>query len=203
MTTPPEPADGTTARREPPAELVAEIDGTLIGDPDGYVPGEAVRGVWRVGADGRLTGEFEPNPRYGTVQDDFTALTDGGHWLDWLGDDPAAALRQSVAEILDEQVPGAAVRWMRITEEPRYLTAGRRRPEDPDRIVVTRAALAAPFAVGVDSPDRFDVLWGVHSIAVAGLDRPDGATSRVWFDLWTDADTAEEQLRERITTLDP
>ncbi|MEU9742675.1 hypothetical protein AB0E12_26190 [Micromonospora chersina] len=183
-----------------PGGSVAKIDQTLIADPNGYVPAEAIRGVWKVDAGGQLTGEFRPNPSYGPVQDDFSRLIATGHFLDWLGDDPAATIRQSVAEIVDQQVPGTTVRWMKITDEPRFLTAGRHAPDDPGSLIVTRAALAASFAVGVDSPpDRYEILWGVYSIAVAGLGRGEQARSRVWFDLWTTLDAAELQLRERIT----
>lgn len=203
-------SDGGTGRdRLPPAELVAEaarhpsgwvyeIDRTLIADPDGYIPSEAVRGGWKVDANGCLTGEFRPNPRHGPPQDDFTKLSNGNHWLEWLGDDPGATIRDSVAEIVDEQVPGATIRWMKITDEPRYLTSGRRVPDDPGMLIVTRAALAAAFAIGVDAPSRdYEILWGAYSIAVVGLDRAE-ARSRVWFDLWTALDEAEQNLRARI-----
>jgi hypothetical protein len=206
----PTASDGGTGRdRLPPAERVAEaarhpsgsvaeIDRTLIADPNGYIPGEAVRGVWKVDANGCLTGEFTPNPRHGPLQDDFTKLSNSNHWLDWLGDDPGATIRKSVAEIVDEQVPGATVRWMKITDEPRYLTSGRRAPDDPDKLIVTRAALAAAFAIGVDAPSRnYEILWGAYSIAVVGLDRTE-TRSQVWFDLWTALDQAEQHLRARI-----
>ncbi|MEV7360686.1 hypothetical protein [Kitasatospora sp. NPDC091276] len=103
--------------QSPPPELVAEavgrpggsvamIDPDLIGDPDGYVPGEAVQGVRRVGADGKLTGEFVENPDYGPPKDDFTKLTESGHWLDRPGSavcrSPAApVVRGSIVEIVD------------------------------------------------------------------------------------------------------
>lgn len=202
-----EPAD----RRTPPPELVAlaaanpggsvaEIDHAVVRDPDGYVPAEAVVGVWEVDAQGRLTGQFHANPSYGPVRDDFTRLTGGGHWLGWLGDDPAATVRDSLAGMLTDQVPGSTVPWMKITAEPRYLTGGRPMPEDPDRVVVTRAALAAPFALGVESPSGDEILWGVYTVVVAGLDST--ARSRAWLDLWTDLDTAGEQLADRTYTLD-
>ncbi|WP_200216015.1 hypothetical protein [Micromonospora coerulea] len=215
MTTPTEPGDEPGRRATPPTGLiaeaarhpggsVAEIDRTLISDPNGYIPGEAVRGMWKVDATGQLTGEFQPNPSYGPARDDFTKLIATDHWLDWLGHDPAATIRGSVAEIIDQQVPGATVRWMKITEEPRHLTAGRPAPDDPNSLIVTRAALAASFAIGVDSPSgRYDILWGVHSIAVVGLESGARARSRAWFDLWTALDAAEQQLRTRITEVEP
>ena len=198
-------------QRTPPEELIAEaalnpgghvyeIDGDLISDPDGYIPPEAIRGAWEVGPDGVLTGAYEPNEKHGPPQDDFTYLTEADHWLDWLGEDPAAGIRESVLDVLREQVPDASLRWMKIVAEPRFLTAGRPQPDDPDKLVVTRAALAVSFALGVDSPgDRYEILWGVYSLAVVGLDEPEGR-SRVWFDLWTDLDEAEELLPERISS---
>ena len=71
-----------------PGGSVSVIDPGLIGDPDDYVPGEAVQGVRRVGEDG--TGEFVPDPRYGPPEDDFAELTESRHWLDRLGEQPAA-----------------------------------------------------------------------------------------------------------------
>lgn len=208
-------APGEEPERTPPAALIAEaarqpggwvaqIDQALIGDPDGYIPPEAIRGTWKVDDAGQLTGEFQPNPKYGPPQDDFTKLLSTDHFLHWLGDDPATTIRGSVAEIIDEQVPGATVRWMKITSEPRFLTAGRRDPVDPDSLIVTRAALAAAFAIGVDAPSRpHEILWGAYSVAVVGLDRGEQARSRVWFDLWTGLDVAEQQLATRIGDVDP
>lgn len=148
--TPPAALVAEAARR--PGGWVAELDRALIGDPDGYIPAEAIRGAWKVDDAGQLTGEFQPNARYGPPQDDFTKLFSTDHFLQWLGHDPAATIRESVAEVVDEQVPGAAVRWMKITDEPRFLTAGRRDADDPDSLIVTRAALAAAFASGSMHP---------------------------------------------------
>ncbi|MFI8802755.1 hypothetical protein ACWIF8_01690 [Micromonospora chalcea] len=202
MRTPPAALVAEAARR--PGGWVAELDRALIGDPDGYIPAEAIRGAWKVDDVGQLTGEFHPNARYGPPQDDFTKLFSTDHFLQWLGHDPAATIQESVAEIVDEQVPGAAVRWMKITDEPRFLTAGRRDADDPDSLIVTRAALAAAFAIGVDAPARpHEILWGVYSVAVVGLDRGEQARSRVWFDLWTGLDAAEQQLVTRIGDVDP
>lgn len=42
-----------------PGGSVAAIDGDLVGgDPNGYVPPEAIHGCWIVGPDGKLTGEY-------------------------------------------------------------------------------------------------------------------------------------------------
>ncbi len=38
-----------------PGGSVAEIDGAMVSDPDGYVPPEAIIGVFAVGPDGRAS----------------------------------------------------------------------------------------------------------------------------------------------------
>ena len=196
--------------QSPPPELVAEaaanpggsvavIDPDHIGDPNGYVPGEAVQGVWRVGGDGTLTGEFVENPNYGPPKDDFSKFTSSEHWLDWLGEQPAVAVRDSIAEILDEQVSGAVLEWMKVLDVPRYLTGGRPQPDDESRMVVTRAGLALPFALSVTSPGRRrEILQGVFSWVAVKLDQPGDRKDQVWLDLRVDLDWAETELRNRI-----
>lgn len=62
-------------KRKPPPELVAEaarypggwvyeIDASMVADPYGEVPPEAIMGAWKVDDQGRLTGEHQVNPRY-------------------------------------------------------------------------------------------------------------------------------------------
>lgn len=196
--------------QSPPPELVAEaaanpggsvaaIDPDLIGDPNGYVPGEAVTGVWQVDEDGKLTGEFVENPDYGPPKDDFAKLTESKHWLDWLGEQPALAVRDSIAEILDEQVSGAVMEWLKIVDTPRYLTGGRPQPDDPSHMIVTRAGIALPFALSVISPGhRREILQGVFSLVAVKLDEPRNRKNRVWLDLRADLDWAETELRNRI-----
>ncbi|GIH96784.1 hypothetical protein ACFFMN_14840 [Planobispora siamensis] len=137
------------------------------------------------------------------MRDDFTPLTDPDHWLGWLGDDPAEEVRASIAQIPDEQVPGSTLEWVKVLDPPEFLTGGRRDPEDPDKVLVVRAALALPFALSVCPPEgERSVLQGVFSWVAAGLDRPDGRRDRVWFDLGTDLQEAAELLRDRIYSLD-
>lgn len=196
--------------QSPPPELVAEaaanpggsvavIDPDLIGDPDGYVPGEAVQGVWRVGEDGRLTGEFVENPNYGPPQDDFSKFTESEHFLGWLGEHPAVAVRDSIAEVLEEQVSGAVLEWIKVVDVPRYLTGGRPQPDDESYMIVTRAGIALAFALSVTSPGRKrEILQGVFSWVAARLDQPGERKDRVWLDLRADLDWAEAELRKRI-----
>jgi len=187
---------------ENPGGVVAEIDPAFEGDPDGYIPTEAILGTWKVDEEGRLTGEFEANPRAGTPADDFTRLVSPDTWLGWLGDDPAATVRFALAGMLSDQVDGAEVEWMKVIDEPRHLTGGRK-TDDGDQLVLTRAAIAVPFGLGVRSPDEsFHVLSGVFTVAMSGLEEPEGPRSQLWLDLEADADWAEEQLTQRIYEVD-
>lgn len=201
-------AEREQIRQSPPPALVAEaaanpggsvaaIDRDYIGHPDGFVPAEAVLGVWLVDGDGKLTGEFEENPNYGPPKDDFVKLTERDHWFGWLDDDPAQAVRDGIAECLRQQAPDAVLEWVKIREAPRFFTGGRPSPDRADLITVTRAALAVSFALSVVSRKR-EILTGVFSWVAVRLDQPGNRKDQVWLDLWTDLDRAEEELRKRV-----
>ncbi|MFF4541851.1 hypothetical protein [Streptomyces aureus] len=191
------------AAAENPGGSVVEIDTMYIDDPNGYVPPEAIRGAWLVDSSGKLTGEYEENPRYGAPQDDFSKLTDPDHWLGWLGDDPATAVRKGIEESLRAQVAEAVVEWVKILEPPRFLTGGRRHSEDEQVMLVTRAALAAPFALSVRATQHGrSVLLGVFSWAAVNLSGPGARRDRHWFDLGAGLDWAGDRLRERIYEID-
>lgn len=191
------------AAAENPGGRIAEIDTTYIDDPNGYVPPEAIRGTWSVDSNGRLTGEYQKNPGHGVPRDDFSKLTDPDHWLGWLGDDPAGAVRNGIEESLLVQVADAVVEWVKILETPRFLTGGRRRSEDEQIMLVTRAALAAPFALSVRTAQHGrSVLLGVFSWAAVNLAPAEVRRDRHWFDLGVGLDWAGDRLEERIYGID-
>jgi hypothetical protein len=134
------------------------------------------------------------------MTDDLTPLTASGHWLDWLGDNPAQALRDEIEGVLRRQVPTAALKWIRLLDKPYFLTGGRKLPDDPGRIVVTRAALVVPFELQVRSAGGVDTLRGAFSWVAAGLDGE--RNDRVYLDLDAELDWAAEQLAIRIYELD-
>ncbi|MDP5313384.1 MULTISPECIES: hypothetical protein [Streptomyces] len=188
---------------ENPGGSVAEIDPAYIDDPNGYVPPEAIRGAWLVDSSGKLTGEYQENPRHGAPQDDFSKLTEPDHWLGWLGDSPAAAVRKGIEESLRAQVADAVVEWIKILETPRFLTAARQPSENDQVVLVTRAALAAPFALSVRTAQHGrSVLLGVFTWAAVNLSPPGIRKDRHWFDLGVHLDWAGEQLQGRIYEID-
>jgi hypothetical protein len=135
------------------------------------------------------------------MTDDFTPLTSPDHWLDWLGDDPARAVRDEIEGILRGQSPTATLEWVHLVGTPYFLTGGRKMPDAPTKLIVTRAALAAPFELQVRSEGRLDRLRGVFSWVAAGLDGT--RRDRVFFDLDAELAWASEKLKARIYELDP
>jgi hypothetical protein len=182
---------------------VAEIDGSMVSDPNGYVPAEAIIGCFLVGADGRATGEYARNPGYGPVRDDFTSLETPDHWLGWLPDTPARSVRGQLQELLAGQVEGSLLEWVKIIDDPVFLTVGVRPPTDPQHLIVRRAALAVVFALGARPPQRkLAILTGAFSWAAVGLDEPGRRRDRTWLDLNMSRERAEEQLKHRVYQVD-
>ena len=134
------------------------------------------------------------------MTDDFTPLTEPDHYLGWLGDDPAAAVREQIEGVLRQQVATAKLDWVRLVGEPEFLTGGRRMPDDLGKLILTRAALAVPFTLQVSSEGRTDLLRGVFSWVAVGLDGGQ-RRDRTYFDLDAEMDRAKEQLVERIYEL--
>src|SRR5262249_17973728 len=134
------------------------------------------------------------------MTDDFTPLTSSGHWLGWLGDDPAREVREEIEGVLRQQVPTAQVSWVRLLDKPYYLTGGRQQPHDAAKVSLTRPALAVPFELEVRSVDRVEELRGVFSWVATGLDGV--RRDRIHFDLDADLAWASKQLMARIYELD-
>jgi hypothetical protein len=130
------------------------------------------------------------------MTDDFTALIGPDHWLGWLGDDPARAVRDELERLLREQVPTATLEWVRLSEKPEFLTGGRKLPEDPDTIIAPRAAFAVAFELQVRSDEGREALRGVFSWVVTGLDAE--RRDRLYLDLNAEMGWAAEALKARV-----
>lgn len=182
-----------------PGGYVYEIDGSQVTNPDGYVPPEAIIGAYAVGPDGTATGEYLRNPGHGPVRDDFIRLDSPDHWLGWLPDSPAVAVRAELARALAEQIAGTVLDWVKVVDEPAFLTGAVRSADDSDVVTVRRAAVAVPFALAAHSPGKKPaILTGVLSWVATGLDEPGSRRDRVWFDLGMRRADAEGLLRSRI-----
>jgi hypothetical protein len=134
------------------------------------------------------------------MTDDFTPLTGSNHWLGWLGDDPAAAVRDEIESILRKQVATSTVEWIRLVGEPYFLTGGRKIPEEPSKMIVTRAALAVAFELEVRADEHVEQLAGVFSWVAIRLDGE--RRDRIHFDLNADLEWASDQLKARLYEMD-
>jgi len=182
-----------------PGGWVYEIDGSMVSNPDGYVPAEAILGGFAVGPDGQPTGEYARNPGHGQVRDDFTRLESPDHWLGWLPDTPAVSVRGQLQATLAGQVPGSVIDWVKIIDEPVFLTSGVRSPADDEKLIVRRAALTVVFALRVRMPKGdAEILTGAFSWVAARLDDPRLRRDRTWFDVNIDRAQAEELLARRL-----
>jgi hypothetical protein len=185
-----------------PNGWVYEIDVTQVPDPQGYVPPEAIIGAFAIGPDGQGTGEFARNPGHGPVRDDFSKLEAADHWFGWLPETPASAVRSRIASGLAEQVPGTEVEWLKIVDEPVFLTSGFKRGDTAEgeaRLLINRAAFAVIFVLATRSPTGSrETLTGAFSWVATGLAKPNERKDRIWIDLRMNREQAEGLLRQRI-----
>jgi hypothetical protein len=65
------------------------------------------------------------------VRDDFNRLESPDHWLGWLPGAPSAAVRAQIQDILTGQVPGSVVDWVKVVDDPAFLTWEQGRCETP------------------------------------------------------------------------
>ena len=79
------------------------------------------------------------------MTDNFQALDDTRHMLQWLADKPYEEIRSSVESILREQVADSLLIDFAVTSEPDWLTVGTRSPDNPDAIILNRTATAFEF----------------------------------------------------------
>jgi hypothetical protein len=96
----------------------------------------------------------------GSAQDDYRRLESPNPWLGrLLGPSSGQTLRRALQEDLARQVPGSQIEWLQVVDDPVFLTGVVASPEDIEsdtelvKTTLRRAALAAPFALSVVTPD--------------------------------------------------
>jgi hypothetical protein len=100
-------------------------------------------------------------------------------------------------------VPGSVLEWVKIIDEPAFLTTGVRSPTDAETLIVRRAALAVVFALCVRTPEgKAEILTGAFTWAAVRLDDPRLRRDRTWFDVNIDRAQAEELLKRRVYEID-
>lgn len=132
--------------------------------------------------------------------DDFTPLDSARHMLEWLAEDPYAAIRSPIERLLTAQVPDTELTSIRVIAKPHYLTGARPSPDDANKAIVTRLAVAIAVELSVTSGGGADELQAIYTWAGVHLDEPGERQQRVWidFDGTLEAFGSEGELVNRI-----
>ena len=103
--------------------------------------------------------------------------------LQWFVDEPYAALRSSVEDMLKQQVADSRLTTLRVLSEPQWLTGARPSDADSSKSIVVRSGVAFEFGLTVESRGRSHQLSGVFTWVAVHLDKPGQHKHRVWMDL--------------------
>jgi len=132
--------------------------------------------------------------------DDFTPLKETEHMLRWFADEPYAAIRSSIEEMLREQVADSWLSELRVTSEPQWLTGARPSERDSDKVILVRSGVAFEFQLTVESAGQQHALAGVFTWVAVHLDQSGQHKHRVWLDIDGDLSRfgAEGELKNRV-----
>ena len=103
--------------------------------------------------------------------------------LQWFVDEPYAALRSSVEDMLKQQVADSRLTTLRVLSEPQWLTGARPSDADSSKSIVVRSGVAFEFGLTVESRGRSHQLSRVFTWVAVHLDKPGQHKHRVWMDL--------------------
>lgn len=132
--------------------------------------------------------------------DDFTKLKQTEHMLNWFADEPYAAIRSSVEDMLREQVADSRLASFSVLSEPQWLTGARPSDSDSTKAILVRSAVAFEFQLVVESQGQSHQLSGIFTWAAVHLDKPGQHKHRVWIDLdgTLAAFGSEGELKNRV-----
>jgi hypothetical protein len=132
--------------------------------------------------------------------DDFAKLKETEHMLQWFADEPYAAIRSNVEDMLKQQVADSHLTSFRVLSEPQWLTGARPSDTDSSKAILVRSAVAFEFGLSVQSRGQSHQLAGVFTWAAVHLDQPGQHKHRVWIDLDGSLVTfgSEGELKSRV-----
>lgn len=114
----------------------------------------------------------------------FNRLEQTKHMLAWLNDDPYSDIVTMVENVFSQQVSGSKIVEFIVTSEPDWLTGGLPEANNPDKVVLVRAAVAFECAIKIGSPDgQLHELQGVLTLAGVNLNDDRLRSQRLWVDL--------------------
>lgn len=134
------------------------------------------------------------------MSDDFGIFDESQHMFFGLSD-PSAWIRESIESMLSSQVPDTDVESIAAYGEPKWLTLGRKKEDDPNKVIVTAFAVCFRATVRARTPRATEDLEATFTGCFKGLGGGSSEpSSRTWLDLHADAETAfdEEALQARF-----
>src|SRR5204863_8144725 len=115
--------------------------------------------------------------------DDFAKLKETEHMLQWFSDEPYAAIRSSVEDMLKQQVADSRLKELRVLSEPQWLTGALPSDADSSKAILVRSGVAFEFGLTVESRGQSHQISGVFTWVAVHLDKPGQHKHRVWMDL--------------------
>jgi hypothetical protein len=122
-------------------------------------------------------------------RDDFSSFTGAEHMLFGL-DDPFALIRTEIEAGMTRQVPSTQVESIRCEGEPKFLTIGRRREDEPGKVIVTHFGNCFRCTIDVVFDQRSEQLTATVTICFGEIDQPGKERMRSFIDLHGDAGPA-------------
>lgn len=115
--------------------------------------------------------------------DDFAIFSETEHMLRWLAEEPYNYIRESLEEMITNQVADAQLVDIRALEEPQWLSGARKKEEDGGKAILTRCGVAFALEMDIRQPDDSMVrVSGVYSWVSKNLDTAK-PKSRIWVDV--------------------
>lgn len=132
-------------------------------------------------------------------RDDFSPFRESAHMFFGM-QDPFGFVRRSLEDALKEQVPSTRILAIRCHGEPKFLTLGQRLEDDAGKIVVTQWATCFQCRIDVETDDHAEELPTTVTLCAGDLDEPGAERTRLFVDVFEDADAAfeEEAFKERF-----
>jgi hypothetical protein len=124
-------------------------------------------------------------------RDDFSSFAGVEHMLFGL-DDPFVRIRAEIEASLTKQVPSTRVESIRCTAEPKFLTLGRRREDEPGKVIVTYFANCFRCTIDVATDTRAESLIATVTLCFGEVDQPGAERMCSFIDLNDDAEPAFE-----------
>jgi hypothetical protein len=139
-------------------------------------------------------------PSAATPLDDFARLKETEHMLQWLAEEPYAAIRSSIEDSLKQQVADSRLVSLRVLSEPQWLTGALPSKGDGSKAILVRSGVAFEVAFTAETREQSHQLRGVFTWVAVDLDKPGQHKHRVWMDLDGKLDQfgSEGELKTRV-----